>query len=216
MLQKTSPFTCPKMTFINSCGHLNSDADWRVNSVKSWQNFWMNLTLFARFTSGMLTSKVRYKAQVLQWVLKCNDWYYRDRDALLAVVKRSNSVFKVLWAKMSSELMLFILSPSDRYMSKTMKGPVLQASGHFGVNSDRFWCLCFSFWYRGDASYSFPVISINVDDYERPRPTSQWTFWGKLWSILEDLISYDRLMSQQSLTYSILFPLCWKTEMWSM
>jgi hypothetical protein len=28
--------------------------------------------------------------------------------------------------------------------------------------------------------HSFPVGSIHADDHERPRPISQWTFWGEL------------------------------------
>ena len=87
-----------------------------------------------------------------------------DRDAFeqWLLIK---SVFKVLWATLQDEWKVKSLLTDDAG-SKTTK--------RFLSN----WCKLF-----------FPRLIDTCRGYERPRPTSQWTLWGKLWSVRQGYAS---------------------------
>jgi hypothetical protein len=78
---------------------------------------------------------------------------------LCAVVKRSIQSLKFSEQIEYTELMQVILSPSYRYMSTTLKGPVLQASGHFGVNSDRYLKTALAHKFPKRFSHLFPFYA---------------------------------------------------------
>ena len=91
-----------------------------------------------------------------------------DRDSSWSLIK---SVFKVLRATLSGGL-------------ASLRGFFIICCIHPCILMQSYWTLndvCKSKWW----SHSFPVLSIDADEYERPCPISQLDNLGWLWSVLK-------------------------------